>query len=224
MKACEFKLSQPVEFKFAADSGLITGYGSTYNNVDHGGDIVAPGAFAKSLAEHKADGSMPAMLWSHDISQPVGVWTSAVEDQKGLRLEGKLSLGVQRAADARALAKDNALSLSIGYATRDAEYRDGARVLKDLRLFEVSLVSIPMNPRAQITSIKSSSGSENVADEIRDAVAFEKFLKQHGFANSFARRLVAGGWHNATKGHERDADVAELVAFLHKSATNFQSN
>ena len=64
-------------------------------------------------------------------------------------------------------------------------------MLKDVRLFEVSLVSMPMNPRAVVTSVKSAS-----AEEIRDAIAFERFLKAHGFTNSLARRLAAG-WNNA---------------------------
>jgi HK97 family phage prohead protease len=221
LKANEFK--QSIEFKFSSDTGEISGYGSTFGNKDHGGDIVSNGAFAKSLAEHKDAGTMPAMLWGHDPNEPVGVWTDATEDRKGLLLKGKLSLGTQRGSDARALAKDGALALSIGYATRDAVYQDGARLLKDLQLYEVSLVAMPMNPQATITSIKNSSGSGNAADTIRDAVAFEKFLKAHGFANQFARRLAASGWH-ITKGHTRDEDVAELVAFLNRSAANFQSN
>jgi phage head maturation protease len=161
------------------------------------------------------------MLWGHDPNEPVGVWTEAAEDRKGLLIKGKLSLGTQRGSDARALAKDGALALSIGYATRDAVYQDGARLLKDLQLYEVSLVAMPMNPQAQITSIKNSSGSGSAVDQIRDAVAFERWLKAQGFANQFARRLAAGGWHNATKGHTRDDEVAQLVDFLQKSAVKF---
>ena len=65
---------------------------------------------------------MPSMLWSHDPSEPIGVWLDAREDAKGLLLTGKLSMDVQRAAEARALARDGALALSIGFQTRDAGY------------------------------------------------------------------------------------------------------
>ena len=166
MRAYEF--SAPLEIKLARSGGEITGYGSTFHNEDRGGDVVAPGAFAKSLAEHRDSGTMPAMLWSHDINEPIGVWHEATEDGKGLLLKGKLTTETRRGAEARALAKDGALALSIGYQTRDADYADGARVLKDVRLHEVSLVSIPMNPEARLVSVKNAMAAES----IRDAIAF----------------------------------------------------
>jgi HK97 family phage prohead protease len=192
----------PLEVKLA-DSGEITGYGSTFGNIDRGGDIVAPGAFGNSLAEHKAEGTAPAMLWHHDLAEPIGVWTEASEDSKGLLLKGKLTVGTKRGAEARALAKDGALAMSIGYRAKDADYQNGARILKELELVEVSLVSIPMNPEARIVSVKSAA-----AAEIRTAIQFERFLKQHGFANSLARRLAAG-W-NAALGRD-DEDAAALL-------------
>ena len=115
---------------------------------------------------------MPSMLWSHDPSEPIGVWLDAREDAKGLLLTGKLSMDVQRAAEARALAKDGALALSIGFQTRDAGYDKGRRILKDVRLLEVSLVSMPMNPQAKLIDVKGVAASE-----IRSAIAFERFLK-----------------------------------------------
>jgi HK97 family phage prohead protease len=212
MRAFEF--TRPIEIKFAADSGEITGYGSTFNNVDHGGDVCAAGCFTKSLAEHKAAGTMPAMLWGHDASEPVGVWTEAAEDQRGLKLKGKLTMQTQRGAEARALAKDGALALSIGYRTRDAEYDDGARILRDVKLFEVSLVGMPMNDQARILSVKSAA---HAASEIRDAVAFERFLKANGFASRLARRLAAG-WNSAVGRPEDDEAAHQLAALLEKSA------
>ena len=199
MRAYEF--SAPLEIKLARSGGEIEGYGSTFGNEDRGGDVVAPGAFAKSLAEHKDAGTAPAMLWSHDINSPIGVWHSATEDGKGLLLKGKLTIDTQRGAEARALAKDGALALSIGYQTRDADYADGARVLKDVKLHEVSLVSIPINPQARLVSVKSAMAAES----IRDAIAFERFLKANGFANTLARRLAAG-WNAAVGRGDEDAE------------------
>jgi HK97 family phage prohead protease len=204
MRAYEF--SAPLEIKLARSGGEITGYGSTFHNEDRGGDVVAPGAFAKSLAEHRDSGAMPAMLWSHDINEPIGVWHEATEDGKGLLLKGKLTTETRRGAEARALAKDGALALSIGYQTRDADYADGARVLKDVRLHEVSLVRV---------SVKNAMAAES----IRDAIAFERFLKEQGFANSLARRLAAG-WNEAVK--RSDADAADLINMIraHTSGIN----
>ncbi len=216
MRAVDF--SAPIEIKLAADTGALVGYASTFGNVDRVGDVCAPGCFAASLAEHKASGTMPAMLWSHDIGEPVGVWTEATEDSHGLKIAGRLTTGTQRGAEARALAKDSALSLSIGYRTNDAEYRDGWRVLKDLTLYEVSLVSIPANPEARISSIKSLGLD---ADEVRDAIAFEKFLRKSGFPNSLARRLAAG-WDEATGRRDADEAFTEIIAAIKSSAAKFR--
>src|SRR4030095_12295262 len=88
------------------DAGEFSGFGSTFNNVDRQGDIVVRGAFAKSLGEHKAAGTSPAVLVGHDLSMPIGKWTSLREDEKGLAVTGKLTLEVPKAAEARALMRD----------------------------------------------------------------------------------------------------------------------
>lgn len=213
-----FEFTAPLELKLSrAGTGELAGYGSTFGTVDRTGDTVAVGAFARSLAEHKAGDTRPAMLWSHDPGEPIGVWLSATEDAKGLALTGKLNLDTRRGREARSLAKDGALALSIGYRTRDAEYRDGVRVLKDIDLLEVSLVSVPANPEARLTSIK---GLTVDADAIRDAMGFERFLKQHGFANSLARRLAAG-WDRAVGRQDDDEAAASIIAALKGSAARF---
>lgn len=208
----------PLEAKLAGDAGLIEGYASTFGPpADSYGDVVDPAAFTKSLAEHKSADSMPAMLWSHSLAEPIGVWTSATEDSHGLKLHGRLALETQRGAEARALAQTGALALSIGFRTRDATYDKGRRILKDLDLLETSLVALPANRRAKLTSVKGIVD----ADEIRDEIAFEKFLKAHGFANSLARRLAAG-WAAAV-GRPGDDEAAELVGALKASAESFKS-
>jgi HK97 family phage prohead protease len=205
-RALEFTL--PFEIKLAQGSGEIAGYASTFGNVDLVGDVIAPGAFAATLAEHRAADTAPAMLWAHDPAEPIGAWTDARTDGKGLLVAGKLSLETRRGAEARALAKAGALALSIGYRTRDAAFENGQRVLKDIQLFEVSLVSIPANPEARLTSIK---GLAIDAGEIRDAIGFERFLKKSGFANSLARRLAAG-WDSAIGRRDDDEALTEIVA------------
>src|SRR4051812_18735651 len=114
---CEIKLADE-----GAAAGTIEGYGSVFNLVDRGGDIVAPGAFKASLAAWKKKKQAPAMLWQHDSYSPVGVWTELVEDDRGLKLTGQLVLDVPQAASARALIAAGAVKgLSIGYRTLDYE-------------------------------------------------------------------------------------------------------
>jgi HK97 family phage prohead protease len=145
---------RPLEVKLAADTGLLEGYASTFGNVDSYGDVIAPGAFMKSLAEHKSAGTMPALLWQHNADDPIGVWTDAREDERGLKVSGRLTLDTKRGAEARALVKDGALALSIGFQTRDSASENGRRVLKDIKLWEISLVTFPMLSGARVTGVK----------------------------------------------------------------------
>ena len=107
-----------LEVKLAEDGdtpGTIEGYGSMFNLMDRGGDMVMPGAFKKSLKEWKKLKQLPSMLWSLDMSMPIGLWTSMEEDDKGLKLKGELILDVPQAAAAHALLKRKAVKgLSIG--------------------------------------------------------------------------------------------------------------
>jgi HK97 family phage prohead protease len=217
MRALEF--FKPLEIKFAADTGEITGYGATFGNVDSQGDICAAGCFSKSLGEHKAAGTIPAMLWAHDTGEPIGVWHEMGEDKNGLFVRGKITMETRRGAEARALAKDGALAHSIGFQTRDAKYDAGHRILTDVKLWEVSLVSIPANTQARLITVKSAA---QAAEEIRDAIAFERFLKASGFANSLARRLAAG-WNDAVGRREDDEALEQFAALLKQSARRFET-
>jgi uncharacterized protein len=159
----------PFEVKAdASDTGIIFGYGSVFGNVDSYGDTVAPGAFAKTINEAESGAkSWPAMLLQHgddtaDGKMPVGIWTDMSEDERGLKLKGKLA-NTKRGRDAYALLKMTprpALDgLSIGYRCTDYElHKAGSparRTIKAVDLVEVSLVTFPANTRARITGVKS---------------------------------------------------------------------
>lgn len=164
----------PLEVKFADDAlGEFSGLASAYGVVDSHGDVVVPGAFSASLAEHKARGSMPTMYVQHGPALggdplPVGVWTHMEEDAHGLRVKGRISaLDTDYGRRIRSLVQDGALKgLSIGYnvATNGAVYGrkpgEPRRTLKAVRLVEVSLVSTPSNDRARVESIKSTTASD----------------------------------------------------------------
>lgn len=155
------------EVKFATDeAGTVSGYASVFGGEpDSYGDIIAPGAFTASLAEHKAAGSAPLMLWQHDPLEPIGVWGELREDATGLFVTGRLVLDTRRGQDAYALLKAGALNgLSIGYRTRSAERRaGGVRVLQNVELIEISLVSIPAASRARVTGVKAAQADHPAA-------------------------------------------------------------
>lgn len=198
--------------------GMIEGYASTFNGEpDRVGDVVAPGAFLKSLAEHKAYDTTPAMLWQHDPAAPIGKWLTLKEDTTGLKVQGQLTLAVSRAQDAYALAKDGALALSIGYRARDyARLAGGNRLLKDLELGEISLVSIAANPAARISAVKSAA-------EITNPRAFEAFLRDAGFPRSFAKAITAHGFKAAAGLRDVGGEGSpELARLIRESATRFE--
>ncbi len=175
------------ELKATGDDGTFEGYGSVFNITDFGGDIVVPGAFADTLAAQKAVGRLPAMLWQHRPSEPIGVYTSMEEDSVGLKVKGKLALKTARGAEAYELMKMGALSgMSIGYKSRDDSYDrvTGKRTLKKLDLLELSLVTFPMNDASRVSSVKSIEGLETLRD-------VEDYLRESGLSRSAALALIA---------------------------------
>ncbi|WP_264050511.1 HK97 family phage prohead protease [Methylobacterium flocculans] len=132
--------------------GLFTGYASLFGVPDLGRDVVAPGAFAASLAARGAEGVR--MLWQHDPAEPVGRWLSLREDARGLRVEGRLNRAVQRARELDALLNEGALDgLSIGFRTiRARPERGGTRRLEAVDLWEISLVTFPLQAGARIAA------------------------------------------------------------------------
>jgi hypothetical protein len=111
------------------------------------------------------------MFWNHDSDQPIGVWTELVEDERGLKVTGKLVTETARGAEALALLKAGAISgLSIGFRARAAERGpNGGRVITDIELIEVSLVSLPAANKARVTSVKSEAAAR--ADDSISAFA-----------------------------------------------------
>lgn len=136
------------------DPMVIEGYASLFNQCDQGGDIVQRGAYAASLARLASKGQQIKMLWQHDPTQPIGVWEEVREDNNGLYVKGRLLENVARAHEAAALIQAGAIDgLSIGYRTVKSTKNDkGQRLLAELELWEVSLVTFPMLPSARVAA------------------------------------------------------------------------
>ncbi|MET0332558.1 MAG: HK97 family phage prohead protease [Dyella sp.] len=205
------------QVKAVSDDGFFSGYGSVFGNVDSYGDIVAPGAFARSLAEKKAAGRMPALLWQHDSSQPIGVYTSMTEDANGLLVEGQLLKNdVQQAGEAYALLKANALSgLSIGFVTRSSstDEKTGVRTISDVDLWECSLVTFPANDAARIDAVKSALRHGNLPA----LPEFEKFLREAGFSKSQAAAIAGKGLSHLLRsesGSQATNELADILAAI----------
>jgi Escherichia/Staphylococcus phage prohead protease len=157
----EHKFSRFGEALTVQDDNLIQGYASLFGEVDQGGDVVAPGAYGASLAALAARGCRVKMLWQHDPLQPIGVWDELREDDRGLWVKGRLLTEISRGAEAAALIAAGAIEgLSIGYRTKRARQGEhGKRILSEVELWEVSLVTFPMLPTARVAA-KSSDASD----------------------------------------------------------------
>ncbi|MEN3793942.1 HK97 family phage prohead protease [Fulvimarina sp. MAC3] len=200
-----------LRLKFASvddDSGVFQGYGAIFGNVDYGGDIIQPGAFSSSLSEHKASGTAPAMLWAHRPEEPIGRWVKLTEDGVGLFCSGELNLDTEAGRRAHAhVKKGDVTGLSIGYQIPDGgaiDARSGrGKLISRVNLFEVSIVTVPMNPKARIRL--GSKGD------------LESLLVNSGLSKEAAKRVAYGGYPALTK-QPPQPDISALLAAVQKSA------
>ena len=137
--------------------GTFEGYGSVFGNKDLGNDVIESGAFTKSLKKRKPKNIK--LLYQHKSDMPIGVFDDIKEDEHGLVVKGRLALKTQAGAEAYELLKMGALDgLSIGFRVNPQEVsydkRANKRIIKEVDLMEVSLVTFPMNPKATVMSVK----------------------------------------------------------------------
>lgn len=156
--------------------GVFEGYASIFDMpIPHplyGTDIIKPGAFAKSIATKGVSGIK--CLWQHDPTEPVGKWLTLQEDARGLRVKGQLLLELAKAREAHTLLKNEVLDgLSIGFTIppkkSELDAKKEVRMIHEVDLWEVSLVTFPADPRARITDTKSTQTVAEILAEIRKA-------------------------------------------------------
>lgn len=140
----------------------ISGYASLFGVKDQSGDLVAPGAFEQSLKNLSASGRAVKFLWQHDPQKPIGVWDEVYEDSFGLFVRGRLIEEIALGREARAMLNAGAIDgLSIGYKTKKAsKHENGGRLLEEIELWEVSLVTFPMLPEARLTTRSDDQEAE----------------------------------------------------------------
>jgi HK97 family phage prohead protease len=179
------------EVKEVTASGNFTGYGSVYNVVDQGDDIVASGAFAESIEALMAKKRLPSMLFGHRAGElPVGAYQSMREDSTGLWLDGNIAIDTQKGGDLHKLMMMKPVpaisGLSVGFITRDDSYDrvTGIRTIKKADLFEVSIVNFPMNDLARVQSVKG-------IELIEDLKSAEQFLRDVGLSRTEAKAFIA---------------------------------
>jgi HK97 family phage prohead protease len=220
MKRETFLTPLEVKFDSGSDTMSFSGYGARFGNVDSYGDVIAAGAFTKTLKDAKSSGNWPAMLLQHgswlggDDDMPVGVWTDMHEDEEGLFVEGQLA-PTTRGKDAYTLLKMSPRpainGMSIGFIptewTMRSKPEEPRRTLKAVNLLEVSLVTFPANGKARVEAVKSS-------DEIKTIREFEEFLRDvGGFSHAAAKAIAAGGF----KADPRDEDATAAMEIVRRN-------
>lgn len=207
-----------LQIKDIGSNGVFVGYGSVFGVVDSYGDVVDHGAFAKSLARHEKNGTKPALLLFHDVTRPCGTYTHIKEDSTGLRVEGILNMNVPDGKLAYELVSSKSLTgLSIGYRPqKEGREQDGFNHLKEVDLWEISLVSLPSNEMSRIEAVKA----------IKTPRDLEHYLCAQGFSRNQAKGIATRGW----KGHGRkDSEplthesIARIKAIIIKN-TNAMNN
>jgi HK97 family phage prohead protease len=171
-----------IELKAVNDAGEFEGFAATYETVDEGGDSISPGAFSKTLQEGAAE--LP-LLWQHNPAEPIGR-VRLIDSPKGLIAKGRLILSVPKAREAYDLMKSGVVrGMSIGYRAVKEQMAGAVRRLKEIRLFEISIVTFPMNSEALVTSVKRQ-------DRAPDTEALDAFRNAARDLKDFHRRMIDG--------------------------------
>lgn len=210
------------ELKSIDEKGMFDGYLSVFGNVDSYGDVVMPGAFAKTLAKWKALDRLPPILWQHRSGEPIGPFLEMREDSVGLYVRGQLLIDdVPRAREARALLKAKAINgMSIGYVSVVESYdkTTGVISLMEIDLWEGSIVTFPANQLAGVSGVKSEIDRiESLADAerwLRDAAGLSK-----SGATAFIGRIKSLSGGRSESGDDVDADLLASLKSLQASLT-----
>lgn len=166
------------QLKSIDEYGVFAGYGSVFEVVDSQKDVVMPGAFKNTIENRK---SQIKLLWQHDMSQPIGVIDEIFEDENGLYVKGHLMLDVAKAKEAYALLQKGVVSgMSIGYSPKRtrSDKVNGVRILDEVELWEVSLVTFPANDAARITVVKNAEKPDGYASKCEEYVKLSAALQR----------------------------------------------
>lgn len=196
------RLSKPFKAQTSADeTRSFSGHGSVFDDPHPTSswrlppdwqDVTKPGAFRKTLAEHRKAGTMPAMLYNHDMDNPIGCYSEMAEDGDGLVLTGKVaeSAKTPAGADIYELMSMGALTgLSIGFMVTKCkeDAKSKTREISEVELLETSVVTIPLQSSARVADVRS-------ADPAILKRQIEAALRDAGLSRSEAKAFIASGF------------------------------
>lgn len=198
----------PFETKSLDAAGTFHGLASVYGNEDLHGDVVTPGAFTKTISERGA--SIP-LLWQHNQAVVIGKGT--LEDRpEGLGLRGKLTSSTQAGREALALLREGYIDgLSIGYSVIQETFEKNVRLLTEIQLWEVSLVTFPANDAARIEDVKRRISRADYSGIRRELDSFRAFLDRTAEASEWRMaKLEAANFGHFLQKHDQRHNLAAL--------------
>jgi HK97 family phage prohead protease len=163
-------------FSDVTEEGIITGFASKFRSTpDSDGDIIVKGAYKKTLSENK---DRIKFLWQHRMDQPLGKMVEIIEDESGVPFTAKIS-NTKLGQDAKTLIKDGVLNeFSVGFIPMKEDYKDGVNYIKEIKLFEVSLVTLAADDQATMTGYKSKfKSADDLVNEFDRLISISKKLE-----------------------------------------------
>lgn len=165
------------------DYFTFKGYASTFGNIDRDDEVMTSGCFRKFLSEHT-----PSMLWQHKMSEPLGVYTVVREDEKGLYVEGQMPLDDDfvRGRVMPQMKAGSVRAMSIGFTVDEYTYNKEQDLVyfNEVKLWEISLVTIPANAQAVVTSVKS-------LEEVASIKELNQLLKMYGISDRKCNIIIS---------------------------------
>lgn len=180
-------------------SGIVKGYGSVFGNIDSDGDIINKGAYTKTITEN---GNRVKYLYQHDMDKPLGKMLNLFEDEKGLVFEAqipKTRLGL----DVMELMKSGVITEnSVGILPIQKEMVDGYRHINEVKLYEISAVTLAANDQAMIMDVKGNYNKEKVLKRYENMA-----------------RLIRKGDISDDLGYALEAEILKLKSLFEKIST-----
>lgn len=173
------------------DFFVFEGLASTFGNIDSHDDIILPGAFAKTLSI-----MTPVILWQHDTFEPIGMPIEIRETTEGLFVKARLPRNddLVKGRVIPQMKVGSIRTMSIGFRTIESEFNTdtGIRILKEIKLFEISLVTFAANSQAVVTGFKSKNPTYNI-EQVKEFTErdLEKALRESGFSKDASMYLVS---------------------------------
>jgi HK97 family phage prohead protease len=174
-----------IQLKAGPDDGLaegqFTAYASVFGNVDSYGDVVMPGAFANDIARWEKSGNLIPLLFGHNMSDPdynIGSVVKAEEDSVGLKVTAQLDLENPKAKQVYRLIKGRRIDqMSFAYdvivGAHAERFGEDVYELRDLKLYEVSVVTVGANQETEILAVKQAA---DLADRMSASIKAGRVL------------------------------------------------